>query len=163
MLALCISWLLCFVLTVTNTLPTAPTAYGHLARTDTKGNVLSRAPWFRFPYPGNEKIGPLCAWDRCFPGLTMGSRALDGALNRGGGWIYSKRSDKEEQARGSLYQTPRKRRPSGCPKNPLKVFDQRLPFQDLPLRWSTSLIPSSLLPRTHSLGMGRSEKFQPSG
>ncbi|XP_043445556.1 solute carrier family 23 member 1-like isoform X3 [Prionailurus bengalensis] len=52
LLALCISWLLCFVLTVTNTLPTAPTAYGHLARTDTKGDVLSRAPWFRFPYPG---------------------------------------------------------------------------------------------------------------
>ncbi|XP_029773837.1 solute carrier family 23 member 1-like [Suricata suricatta] len=52
LLALCISWLLCFALTVTNTLPTAPTAYGHLARTDTKGNVLSQAPWFRFPYPG---------------------------------------------------------------------------------------------------------------
>ncbi|XP_078295134.1 solute carrier family 23 member 1-like isoform X4 [Panthera onca] len=52
LLALCISWLLCFVLTVTNTLPMAPTAYGHLARTDTKGDVLSRAPWFRFPYPG---------------------------------------------------------------------------------------------------------------
>ncbi|XP_008705821.1 solute carrier family 23 member 1 isoform X1 [Ursus maritimus] len=52
LLALCLSWLLCFVLTVTNTLPSAPTAYGHLARTDTKGNVLSQAPWFRFPYPG---------------------------------------------------------------------------------------------------------------
>ncbi|KAF3819375.1 hypothetical protein GH733_013525 [Mirounga leonina] len=52
LLALCISWLLCFVLTVTNALPTAPTAYGHLARTDTKGDVLSQAPWFRFPYPG---------------------------------------------------------------------------------------------------------------
>ncbi|XP_044102562.1 solute carrier family 23 member 1-like isoform X2 [Neovison vison] len=52
LLALCLSWLLCFVLTVTNALPTAPTAYGHLARTDTKGNVLSQAPWFRFPYPG---------------------------------------------------------------------------------------------------------------
>uniref|UniRef100_A0ABI7WK76 Solute carrier family 23 member 2 n=1 Tax=Felis catus TaxID=9685 RepID=A0ABI7WK76_FELCA len=57
LLALCISWLLCFVLTVTNTLPTAPTAYGHLARTDTKGDVLSRAPWFRFPYPGGEQDG----------------------------------------------------------------------------------------------------------
>ncbi|KAM8817737.1 solute carrier family 23 member 1-like isoform 2-T2 [Rhynchonycteris naso] len=52
LLALCISWLLCFVLTVTNTLPSAPTAYGYLARTDTKGDVLSQAPWFRFPYPG---------------------------------------------------------------------------------------------------------------
>ncbi|XP_059789297.1 solute carrier family 23 member 1-like isoform X3 [Balaenoptera ricei] len=52
LLALCISWLLCFVLTVTNALPSAPAAYGYLARTDTKGDVLSQAPWFRFPYPG---------------------------------------------------------------------------------------------------------------
>ncbi|XP_029414730.1 solute carrier family 23 member 1-like isoform X2 [Nannospalax galili] len=52
LLALCISWLFCFVLTVTNTFPVAPTAYGYQARTDTKSNVLSQAPWFRFPYPG---------------------------------------------------------------------------------------------------------------
>ncbi|XP_070225154.1 solute carrier family 23 member 2 isoform X3 [Bos mutus] len=52
LLGLCISWLLCFVLTVTDALPSAPTAYGYLARTDTKGSVLSQAPWFRFPYPG---------------------------------------------------------------------------------------------------------------
>ncbi|XP_045711557.1 solute carrier family 23 member 1-like isoform X2 [Phyllostomus hastatus] len=52
LLALCISWLLCFVLTVTNALPSAPTASGYLARTDAKGSVLSQAPWFRFPYPG---------------------------------------------------------------------------------------------------------------
>nr|XP_008256371.1 solute carrier family 23 member 1 [Oryctolagus cuniculus] len=52
LLALCISWLVCFVLTITDTLPVAPSAYGHLARTDTKGSVLSQAPWFRFPYPG---------------------------------------------------------------------------------------------------------------
>uniref|UniRef100_H0XPQ7 Solute carrier family 23 member 2 n=1 Tax=Otolemur garnettii TaxID=30611 RepID=H0XPQ7_OTOGA len=52
LLALCISWLVCFVLTDTNVLPTVPSAYGYLARTDTKGSVLSQAPWFRFPYPG---------------------------------------------------------------------------------------------------------------
>uniref|UniRef100_A0A3Q2HR99 Solute carrier family 23 member 1-like n=1 Tax=Equus caballus TaxID=9796 RepID=A0A3Q2HR99_HORSE len=52
LLSLCISWLLCFVLTVTNALPKDPTAYGYPARTDTKANVLSQAPWFRFPYPG---------------------------------------------------------------------------------------------------------------
>lgn len=56
LLGLCISWLLCFVLTVTNTFPSAPTAYGYLARTDTKGNVLSQAPWFRLPYPGQWGI-----------------------------------------------------------------------------------------------------------
>ncbi|XP_049749332.1 solute carrier family 23 member 2-like isoform X6 [Elephas maximus indicus] len=52
LLALCISWLTCFVLTVTDALPSAPAAYGHWARTDTKGSVLSQAPWFRVPYPG---------------------------------------------------------------------------------------------------------------
>lgn len=77
LLALCLSWLLCFVLTITNALPTAPTAYGHLSRTDTKGNVLSQAPWFRFPYPGNEKTGPFLAWDMYSPGLSVGSRALN--------------------------------------------------------------------------------------
>ncbi|NXC24888.1 S23A1 protein, partial [Campylorhamphus procurvoides] len=52
LLGLTLSWLLCYVLTVTNVLPVDPTAYGHLARTDTRGDVLSQAPWFRLPYPG---------------------------------------------------------------------------------------------------------------
>ncbi|KAM6202247.1 solute carrier family 23 member 1-like [Rhynchocyon petersi] len=52
LLALCISWFTCFALTVTDVLPSTPTAYGHGARTDTKGDVLSQAPWFRVPYPG---------------------------------------------------------------------------------------------------------------
>ncbi|XP_040857875.1 solute carrier family 23 member 1-like [Ochotona curzoniae] len=52
LLALCLCWLLCFLLTATDSLPSAPTAYGYLARTDTKGSVLTEAPWFRFPYPG---------------------------------------------------------------------------------------------------------------
>lgn len=67
LLALCISWLFCFVLTVTNTLPKSPMAYGYMARTDTKGSVLSQAPWFRFPYPGEEKwvslFGTHVSWD----------------------------------------------------------------------------------------------------
>ncbi|XP_067998811.1 solute carrier family 23 member 1-like [Melanerpes formicivorus] len=52
LLGLSLSWLLCYLLTVTDVLPADPTAYGHLARTDTRGNVLSQAPWFRLPYPG---------------------------------------------------------------------------------------------------------------
>ncbi|KAM6168226.1 solute carrier family 23 member 1-like [Erethizon dorsatum] len=52
LLALCLSWLLCFVLTVTNVLPSVPTAPGYMARTDSRGSILSQAPWFRFPYPG---------------------------------------------------------------------------------------------------------------
>ncbi|XP_062990741.1 solute carrier family 23 member 1-like [Elgaria multicarinata webbii] len=49
---LTISWLLCLVLTVTNVFPSNPDGYGYFARTDSKGDVLSKAPWFRFPYPG---------------------------------------------------------------------------------------------------------------
>ncbi|XP_069318614.1 solute carrier family 23 member 1-like isoform X2 [Eulemur rufifrons] len=52
LLPLCISWFICFILTVSNALPTDSSAYGYGARTDTKGSVLSQAPWFRFPYPG---------------------------------------------------------------------------------------------------------------
>lgn len=47
-----ISWLICYILTITNVFPSSPNTYGYLARTDVKGNVLDRAPWFRFPYPG---------------------------------------------------------------------------------------------------------------
>lgn len=119
LLALCISWLLCFVLTETNTLPSAPTAYGYLARTDTKGDILSQAPWFRFPYPGNEERGALLAWGT-FPTLPVGPRAQDGELNGVGGGFSSKESDNEGQALGSPCQTPkRRRRPLGCPKNPM--------------------------------------------
>ncbi|KAJ1166453.1 hypothetical protein NDU88_006856 [Pleurodeles waltl] len=49
---ICISWLVCYILTVTNALPSNPTSYGYLARTDVKGRVVAEAPWFRFPYPG---------------------------------------------------------------------------------------------------------------
>uniref|UniRef100_A0A803VZX2 Solute carrier family 23 member 1 n=1 Tax=Ficedula albicollis TaxID=59894 RepID=A0A803VZX2_FICAL len=52
LLGLSLSWLLCYVLTVASVLPAAPAAYGHLARTDTRGAVLAQAPWFRLPYPG---------------------------------------------------------------------------------------------------------------
>ncbi|XP_038608919.1 LOW QUALITY PROTEIN: solute carrier family 23 member 1-like [Tachyglossus aculeatus] len=52
LLGLSISWIVCLVLTVTDTFPTDPSAYGYLARTDSKGSVLAQAPWFRFPYPG---------------------------------------------------------------------------------------------------------------
>lgn len=50
--ALIITWLLCLALTATNVFPTDSKAYGYYARTDSKGDVLFEAPWFRFPYPG---------------------------------------------------------------------------------------------------------------
>ncbi|XP_056373696.1 solute carrier family 23 member 1-like isoform X1 [Hyla sarda] len=52
LLGISISWLICYILTITSVLPSKPETYGYFARTDVKGNVLSLAPWFRFPYPG---------------------------------------------------------------------------------------------------------------
>ncbi|XP_030913403.1 solute carrier family 23 member 1-like [Geospiza fortis] len=59
LLGLSLSWLLCYVLTVTSILPAAPTAYGHLARTDSRGDVLSQAPWFRGTTSYSENVGAL--------------------------------------------------------------------------------------------------------
>ncbi|XP_031420402.1 xan_ur_permease domain-containing protein isoform X2 [Clupea harengus] len=52
LLGITLSWFICFVLTISNVLPSDPSQYGHLARTDIKGDVIGRAPWFTFPYPG---------------------------------------------------------------------------------------------------------------
>lgn len=52
LLGITLSWLICYILTIYNVLPSDPVQYGYLARTDVKGDVIGRAPWFRFPYPG---------------------------------------------------------------------------------------------------------------
>ncbi|TKS73158.1 Solute carrier family 23 member 2 [Collichthys lucidus] len=52
LLGITLSWLICYILTTYNVLPAEPDKYGYMARTDLKGNVLSQAPWFTFPYPG---------------------------------------------------------------------------------------------------------------
>ncbi|KGL89767.1 Solute carrier family 23 member 1, partial [Charadrius vociferus] len=50
-MAIMVVWLLCYVLTCTGVFPSQPEAYGYKARTDTRGEILSVAPWFRVPYP----------------------------------------------------------------------------------------------------------------
>uniref|UniRef100_A0A3B3XCW8 Uncharacterized protein n=1 Tax=Poecilia mexicana TaxID=48701 RepID=A0A3B3XCW8_9TELE len=52
LLGITVSWLICYILTAYNVLPAEPGQYGYLARTDLKGEVISQAPWFTFPYPG---------------------------------------------------------------------------------------------------------------
>ncbi|XP_071752956.1 xan_ur_permease domain-containing protein [Centroberyx gerrardi] len=52
LLGITLSWLICFILTSYNVLPSDPDQYGYLARTDLKGDVMGQTPWFRFPYPG---------------------------------------------------------------------------------------------------------------
>ncbi|XP_039981942.1 solute carrier family 23 member 1-like [Xiphias gladius] len=52
LLGIVVSWLVCYLLTIYGVLPSDPVQYGYLARTDVKGNVVSEASWFTFPYPG---------------------------------------------------------------------------------------------------------------
>ncbi|CAJ1057161.1 xan_ur_permease domain-containing protein [Xyrichtys novacula] len=52
LLGVSLSWLVCYILTIYNVLPADPDMYGYRARTDLKGDVMSQAPWFTFPYPG---------------------------------------------------------------------------------------------------------------
>ena len=54
-LAILISWLFSFLLTITDVFPTDPEAYGYGARTDIKSESLTEVPWFYFPYPGKNR------------------------------------------------------------------------------------------------------------
>ncbi|XP_040201848.1 solute carrier family 23 member 2 isoform X1 [Rana temporaria] len=50
-MAILVSWLLCFIFTVTDVFPPDNTKYGFYARTDARQGVLTVAPWFKVPYP----------------------------------------------------------------------------------------------------------------
>lgn len=45
------AWLVCFLLTYFNVLPTSPHGYGYQARTDINLDAVSSAEWFFMPYP----------------------------------------------------------------------------------------------------------------
>ncbi|XP_029115757.1 solute carrier family 23 member 2 [Scleropages formosus] len=49
---MCGSWLICFLLTYLNALPSRPEQYGFSARTDINLDAVTTAPWFHVPYPG---------------------------------------------------------------------------------------------------------------
>ncbi len=50
-MAIMVVWLVCYILTLTDVLPNDPNKYGYKARTDARGDIMTQAPWFRFPYP----------------------------------------------------------------------------------------------------------------
>uniref|UniRef100_F7BZY4 Solute carrier family 23 member 2 n=1 Tax=Equus caballus TaxID=9796 RepID=F7BZY4_HORSE len=60
-LAILVSWLLCFIFTVTDVFPPDSTKYGFYARTDARQGVLLVAPWFKVPYPLGT-AHRLCSW-----------------------------------------------------------------------------------------------------
>ncbi|XP_030645635.1 solute carrier family 23 member 2 [Chanos chanos] len=49
---MCGAWLVCFLLTYFNVLPTSPDEYGFMARTDINLDAVTSAAWFHMPYPG---------------------------------------------------------------------------------------------------------------
>ncbi|XP_028323135.1 solute carrier family 23 member 1 [Gouania willdenowi] len=50
-LAIMLVWLVSYILTLSDLLPSDPNRYGHKGRTDARGDILTSAPWFRVPYP----------------------------------------------------------------------------------------------------------------
>ncbi|XP_047205168.1 solute carrier family 23 member 2 isoform X2 [Girardinichthys multiradiatus] len=49
---MCGAWLVCFLLTVFDALPSKSNQYGYSARTDINLNAVTNSPWFHMPYPG---------------------------------------------------------------------------------------------------------------
>uniref|UniRef100_A0A672JC25 Solute carrier family 23 member 2-like n=1 Tax=Salarias fasciatus TaxID=181472 RepID=A0A672JC25_SALFA len=47
-----VSWLLCFLLTIFDVLPSKSDEYGFSARTDISLDAVTNSPWFHVPYPG---------------------------------------------------------------------------------------------------------------
>ncbi|XP_048099951.1 solute carrier family 23 member 2 isoform X2 [Alosa alosa] len=50
-MAILVSWFLCFIFTITDVFPPESDQYGYYARTDARHGVLAAAPWFKIPYP----------------------------------------------------------------------------------------------------------------
>ncbi|KAJ8263543.1 hypothetical protein COCON_G00160000 [Conger conger] len=50
-MAILVSWLLCFIFTVTDVFPPVKERYGYYARTDARQGIVAAAPWFKIPYP----------------------------------------------------------------------------------------------------------------
>uniref|UniRef100_A0A8C6WRB5 Solute carrier family 23 member 1 n=1 Tax=Neogobius melanostomus TaxID=47308 RepID=A0A8C6WRB5_9GOBI len=80
LLGITVSWLVCYLLTIYNVLPSDPDRYGYMARTDVKGDVIGRAAWLSFPYPGKGFLtghspgGGVWhdGWDRVLNGRVCG-------------------------------------------------------------------------------------------
>lgn len=51
LLAVAISWILCWILTLCDVFPNDPNSKGYYARTDARMKSLDTAPWIYFPYP----------------------------------------------------------------------------------------------------------------
>ncbi|XP_072289835.1 solute carrier family 23 member 2 [Eucyclogobius newberryi] len=50
-MAILVSWFMCFIFTVTDVFPPTKDKYGFYARTDARQGIVAAAPWFKIPYP----------------------------------------------------------------------------------------------------------------
>lgn len=66
------AWLVCFLLTYLDVLPTSPDEYGYQARTDINLDAVSSAEWFFMPYPG----GYVNSTDQEMPRSSYWSKTL---------------------------------------------------------------------------------------
>ncbi|KAK2172431.1 hypothetical protein NP493_959g00057 [Ridgeia piscesae] len=51
-LAMALSWLLCYILTVTDVFPNDPKSSSYMSRTDAKLDIIYKSRWLYIPYPG---------------------------------------------------------------------------------------------------------------
>ena len=58
MFAIGLTWLLCYIFTLTDVFPTNDEKRAYFARTDFRSNVISEAKWFYWPYPGTVHVYP---------------------------------------------------------------------------------------------------------
>uniref|UniRef100_A0A3Q2XFR1 Si:dkey-106n21.1 n=1 Tax=Haplochromis burtoni TaxID=8153 RepID=A0A3Q2XFR1_HAPBU len=56
---MCGGWLICFLLTIFDVLPSKSDKYGFSARTDINLDAVTNSPWFHVPYPGKLEISLL--------------------------------------------------------------------------------------------------------
>ncbi|CAE1313506.1 SLC23A1 [Acanthosepion pharaonis] len=61
LIAIFISWLFCYILTITDVFPKEKDKWGYAARTDIYTDVLEKSAWFRFPYPGQWGVPSVSA------------------------------------------------------------------------------------------------------
>ena len=64
-----LTWIVCVICTLAGAFSNEPTSYSYQARTDTRLEEFSSAPWFRFPYPGQWGL------PQVHIGLTIGMTA----------------------------------------------------------------------------------------
>lgn len=109
-LAILLVWLVCYIFTLTNLLPTDPNSYGHMARTDARGDIMASAPWFRVPYPCKTQHYAIkgftadCHWLSIFHRTSFGleRRNISLKLDRNSQWVIKAQTSQPSQVKSPV-------------------------------------------------------------